>query len=136
MPKVVCPNGHRLQIKDTHIGQVIRCPSCQATFVATPLPGESVEGAVAPPAYTPGTPDAGYYETAAPYRRPGPSLGLVFSARTFNLVIGKPLLFLGLVLVLFGRGCDAIGMRSIARTQAQYQDAQHAFTSKWEDRSQ
>jgi hypothetical protein len=42
---------------------------------------------------------------------------------TANWFVGKPLLFLGLVLVLFGRGCDAIGMRSVGRTKAQFQEA-------------
>ena len=34
MPQVVCPQGHRLQVPDRHIGQVIKCPSCQSAFVA------------------------------------------------------------------------------------------------------
>jgi hypothetical protein len=37
--------------------------------------------------------------------------------------VGKPLLFVGLVLVLFGRGCDAISMRSVGRTNALYETA-------------
>ena len=117
MPVAVCPNGHRLQIQDAHAGRTITCPMCQSAFVATPQPGGG----------PPGPPPVGGGEGAftdmsggAPVGPPAGGKRQKMSpaelATKANWLLGKPLLFVGLVLVLFGRGCDAISMRSVGRT--------------------
>ncbi len=119
MPRVICPNGHRLQIKDAHMGQVVRCPGCQASFVAT-VTDDGNDG---------GFPMGGYADPAA-------RAGGAFSLRSLvNLLVGKPLLFVGLLLVLLGRGGDAVGLRAVARTQAQYREAQQNFTNTWDGKA-
>jgi hypothetical protein len=126
MPSTVCPNGHRIQIQDQHIGRTITCPSCQASFVAQPIgppPNPAMgEGAFADLGGGAMPPPAGDYGT-----RKSSAMNLPAKANWF---VGKPLLFIGLVLVLFGRGCDSISMRSVGRTKAQYKLAYNDFMKK------
>jgi hypothetical protein len=51
-----------------------------------------------------------------------------------NWVIGKPLLFVGVILVLLGRGCDAVSLRGVARTKAIYTSVQQDFANKWDNK--
>ncbi len=113
MPVAVCPNGHRIQIQDQHIGRTVNCPSCHASFVAMPQTGGPGEDAFTDMSGG----GMGAAPGAAPRRRSGPG-NLPAKANWF---IGKPLLFIGLILVLFGRGCDSISMRSVGRANAVYQ---------------
>lgn len=49
-----------------------------------------------------------------------------------NSILGKPLLLIGLMLAILGRGCDATGMRSVARTDAAYQQEMIKFKLEWD----
>jgi hypothetical protein len=119
MPRVTCPNGHRLQVSDRHLGQTIQCPTCQSTFLAEASPdgfdfeenkGEDKGGAA----------------------RGGKGKLGGFSILTLvNNFVGKPLLFFGLLFVVLGRGCDATSLRSVARSDAQYSQAKVAFRLDW-----
>jgi hypothetical protein len=128
MPVAVCPNGHRIQIQDAHIGRTITCPSCHASFLAIAQQG-------VPPG--PGGPGEDAFTDMGAGGMPPPGGGVMKRkassgdlAGKANWFIGKPLLFFGLVLVLFGRGCDSISLRSVGRTNAQFQMAMHDFQKK------
>jgi hypothetical protein len=119
MPKVICPNGHRLQIKDANMGQIVRCPGCQASFVATPAPDDG----------------GGDFGAASGEGALGGGRGSAFSIRNLtNWLIGKPALFFGVLLVLFGRGCDALGVREVSSTQARLKYATEKWKNDWEDK--
>src|SRR5262249_49867302 len=49
-----------------------------------------------------------------------------------NSLLGKPLLLIGLLAAVVGRGCDATGMRSVARSDAAYRQATIAFDLEWD----
>jgi hypothetical protein len=117
MPVVICPNGHRLQVGDRQIGQTITCPSCQAEF-------EAKEDELN---FTAGDP-------AKAKRKDNSKTQDKFAyiAWLINSCVGKPLLFVGLVLAVVGRGCDATGLRSVSRTNAQYFQQQTTFKLEWE----
>lgn len=123
MPVITCPNGHRLQVGDRQIGQTIKCPTCQASFVAS-AEEQSLEF---------GETDKGSSPSAGGGVKKEPQASYI--ASLINAFVGKPLLFVGLVLAILGRGCDATGMRSVSRTGAQYQQAQVAFQLEWEGKS-
>ena len=115
MPVISCPNGHRLQVSDRQVGQSIKCPTCQASFVANSEEqslefGESVRG-VATSSDGVKLPESSYISSM------------------INAFVGKPLLFIGLVLVILGRGCDTTGMRSVSRTDAQYRQVKVPFVA-------
>ncbi len=118
MPVAVCPSGHRIQIQDAHIGRQITCPSCHASFVAMAAPGAPGDGGF--------TDFGGGGAAGMPMRQRGPA----DMTKVMNQFVGKPLLFLGLILVLFGRGCDSISMRSVGRVNAQYQMSLHEAMKK------
>jgi hypothetical protein len=126
MPYVNCPKGHRLQVTDRHIGQVIKCPSCQSSFVAEAGGGD----------FDFDEDDRGGEEKAAP--RPSRGAGAKGLLEGFSVVslvnnfVGKPLLFFGLLFVILGRGCDATSMRSVARADAQYRQAKVTFQLDWD----
>jgi hypothetical protein len=130
MPQIKCPNGHRLQVSDRHLGQTITCPSCQTSFVAA-----AEEGVTAPPAASPFDVSDGDAE-----RRPLISTGKTFAGgftipTIINCFVGRPLLFFGLILVVLGRGCDATSMRSVNRANAQYTQIRTSFDLEWEAKS-
>jgi len=147
MPHVNCPNGHRLQVPDRQIGQVIKCPSCQTSFVA-----EAMETlASRPPVPVPTLPKRSERETSeggfdfdqseksedserspSSRRRRSAFGGAASLAPMLNSFLGKPCLFVGLLLVVLGRGCDATSMRSVARTDASYRQAQVTFQLAWD----
>jgi hypothetical protein len=121
MPVIQCPNGHHIQVTDRHLGQTVKCPTCQTAFVAQ-ADGLSIESV---PAERPSlSADGG---AKAPSQ-------MSFVAAMVNAFVGKPLLFLGLILVVLGRGCDSTGMRSVNRTNAQYQQAKVAFQLEWDSK--
>ena len=107
--ETTCPKGHRLQVSDAHLGQRIQCPACSEWFV---VPDGS--RAVSPP--PPSRP-----------QRWNISLGLGSDFGRFSLLAGRPMVAVGLVLVLLSKGCDAIGRRSVERADAMAQKAVEQF---------
>ena len=120
MPVITCPNGHRLQVGDRQIGQTIKCPTCQASFVAS-AEEQSLEF---------GDADKGSSPSAGGGVKREPQASYITSL--INAFVGKPLLFVGLVLAILGRGCDATGSRSVSRSDAQYRQAKIAFQLDWD----
>lgn len=147
MPQVSCPNGHRIQVTDRHIGQTVKCPSCQATFIAAALGGGSPfdfghedegedrghrsRGARSVETFEEPQPEAPVRGRAKGQGGAG-GLSLVWLMNNFA---GKPLLFFGLLFVVLGRGCDATSMRSVTRTDAYYRQAKVAFQLEWEGKT-
>ena len=114
MPKVTCPNGHRFKVGDADMGTIVECPTCKAEFEAVEAEEPKADDAkIAKP--------KGKMEF---YGQPIPFW--------INNVLGKPLLFFGLILAVFGRGCDATGMRSVARANANYSQQRVLFELDWE----
>jgi len=76
-------------------------------------------------------------EIPRPARRGGGSnQGDGFRPLASGIYFGQPLLLLGLVLVLFAKGCDAIGNRYVARLNARVDYEQTKFDQKWEEKEQ
>lgn len=86
---VECPNGHRLQAHESHLGKTITCPQCNVQFVATAAGGSG-----------------------------GGGLGSTGFGALIRYAVALPCLALGIMFVIFGRGCDSISMRSVARSYA------------------
>ena len=117
--ETVCPKGHRLQITRAHFGQSVDCPTCGEPFVVPDTSGEKpAEGS---PGALGGSSAAG--------RSSGPGRLMPLARRA-----GHPMLAVGLVLVLFSRGCDVIGNRSVDRAKTKAKIAASRFDGQWEDK--
>lgn len=125
MPHVTCPKGHRLQVADRHIGQVVKCPSCQSSFIAQ-NGGEAFEFDENDRSENKGSPRASRGVKDLPE-----GVSIVSLANSF---VGKPLLVFGLIFVILGRGCDATSMRSVSWTEAHYRQGKVAFQLEWESK--
>lgn len=123
MPTVTCPSGHRLQVPDRQIGRTIICPTCDASFVAEAGGG----------AFEFGEEQGGSSRGVPPLpgggRAPQEPSQL---ATQLNNFVGKPLMFVGLVLAVLGRGCDATSMRAVTRTHGLYSQAREAVDLEWD----
>ena len=107
--ETTCPKGHRLQVSDAHLGQRIQCPACNESFVV---------------------PNGSRLQSAVPPSRSGRwklSSDLTSDLSRLSLLAGRPLVALGLVLVLLSRGCDSIGHRSVDRAEAIAKKAAEQF---------
>ncbi len=124
MAITVCPSGHRLQVPDDALGQVIRCPSCQSSFMAAAAPNEGYSSDPFAPGGGSGSPTA---------RSRGSKSSNKSQETKLNNFVGKPLLFLGLFIVILGKGCDGLGLRYVARAQALHKQAIMDFENKWAD---
>ena len=98
--ETTCPKGHRLQVSDAHLGQRIQCPACNESFV---VPDGSRPQSPASPSGT---------------ERWRISPDLASDLGRFSLLAGRPLVAIGLVLVLLSKGCDAISRRGVERAEA------------------
>ncbi len=117
MPVISCPNGHQLNLRDEVIGKTIRCPSCAATFVA-----QSLDISVDP-----------QDSVVAPLRsRRRASGGAKGMATALNNFVGRPLMYVGLLLVILGKGCDGLDARGVARTEALLVRAKYYFNTSFE----
>ena len=98
--ETTCPKGHRLQVSDAHLGQRIQCPACNESFVV---------------------PDGSRPQSPAPPSRPGRwkvSSDLASDLGRLSLLAGRPMVAIGLVLVLLSKGCDSISQRGVDRADA------------------
>jgi hypothetical protein len=116
---VPCPKcGRRLQVVPD---RPVLCPGCQHTFVApagadSPAASDIPAAAPVQPAYT------------VPARTPAAACRGMECAGT----IAKPLIVLGLVLVILSRGCDTLSSRGVTSSHAKVTQAQNDFQSKWD----
>ena len=103
--KTVCPHCQKqVEMSDDMLGKQVACPACQQEFTVTRLQDSTGSPAPAP---TPGVPAAWQ-----------PSPFVSSQSPALNLTPPKWLLLIGLVLVIFSRGCDSIRSRGVARTSA------------------
>ncbi len=107
--ETTCPKGHRLQVSDAHLGQRIQCPACNEFFV---VPNGSRPQTPAPPAGPP---------------RWNLSSDLAADLSRFSLLAGRPMVAIGLVLVLLSKGCDSISQRGVERADAVARRATEQF---------
>ena len=101
----VCPHCQKqLEMSDDMLGKQVACPACQQEFTVmrSQAPFDPP-----PPAPTSGVPAA--WQPSSHGTSQSPAL---------NLTPAKWLLLIGLVLVIFSRGCDSIRSRGVARTSA------------------
>ncbi len=98
--ETTCPKGHRLQVSDAHLGQRIQCPACNESFV---VPDGSRLPAVAPPN------KSGRWKVSS---------SLASDLSRLSILAGRPMVAIGLVLVLLSKGCDSIGQRGVDRAEA------------------
>ncbi len=113
-----CPNGHRLRVTEAHFNQQIECPTCNTSFTVPDLSTQAPE-------------EVPEIDTGNPSRRGGFSVG-AFNTQAFAAMAGRPMLAVGLILVLLSRGCDSIGNRGVGRAQAKAQKVQTEFQDNWE----
>jgi hypothetical protein len=107
--KTACPHCQKqLEISDDVLGKQIVCPACQQEFSVTRL--QEVPGS----APSVGVPAAWQPSPYVPSRQPA-----------LNLTPPKWLLLIGLVLVIFSRGCDSIRSRGVARSSAKVAKAHY-----------
>jgi hypothetical protein len=107
--ETTCPKGHRLQVSDSHLGQRIQCPACNESFVVS---------------------DSGRPQT--PYPPGRPERWNVAPARTsdlgrLSLLAGRPMVAVGLVLVLLSKGCNSISQHGVERAEAIAKKAAEQF---------
>jgi len=112
--ETTCPKGHRLQVSDAHLGQRIQCPACNESFVV---------------------PDGSRPQSAPPSSKPERwkvSSGLASDLGRLSLLTGRPMVAIGLVLVLLSKGCDSISHRGVERAEAVAQRAREQFKDEGE----
>jgi len=98
--ETTCPKGHRLQVSDAHLGQRIQCPACNESFV---VPDGSRP-------QTPASPNRAEHWKTSP--------GLASDLGRLSLLAGRPMVAIGLVLVLLSKGCDTVSHRGVDRADA------------------
>jgi hypothetical protein len=130
MREVQCPKGHRLQITEAHLGKQVRCPMCGETFAVPEGVGQTIPVAIepGPPPLVPPPPGPG-----AQARTPAMKTALW---PVNGLCVGRPLVLLGLLLVLGSRGCDALGKRAVEAARAKDSLAQTQFDDAWQEKQQ
>jgi len=124
--EVSCPKGHKLRVTEAHFGQQVNCPTCGESFVVPDAASASGESAHAP---------GGVPAAASPSTSGARSSGGSATFTSVSLAVGRPMLALGLLLVLLSRGCDAIGQRGVVRAKAKLRAARSEFYYQYRDRS-
>lgn len=126
MPREMsCPRGHKLQVSDAHLGQEVRCPTCGVSFVAAD-PGGGGGGAEVPLIVPQGGTGMAALRARLGLRGNGWSL--------FSRSAGRPVLMVGLLLVLLARGCDTVGRRAVQRSSAKLALAKSTFDDEYQAR--
>ncbi len=125
-----CPRGHRLKITEAHLGKQVSCSVCGTTFVVPktgppPAPGEA-QGSAQPEMPQINTGGAPGLADSLPKIPRLPGFGVN------PLVWGRPMMMVGLLLVLVSRGCYSVGHRGVARARQKEQVARNHFDDKWD----
>jgi hypothetical protein len=121
-----CPKGHRLQVTEAHFRQTVNCPTCNTPFVVPDL-----SAAMHPPAQAAAVAPV---MDAPVISRPRRKISLG-SWSDLAGKYGRAMLAVGLVFVLFSRGCDVIGHRGVERAETKPKMAFNQFSDKWETKA-
>jgi len=104
-------------------------PTAPATATATAAPGTQVYTGSPSPAAPAAEEDRSALSRARTLRGHGfDSL----SSSLLGKVLGVPILCIGLILVLFARGCDDLASRDVTRLRAHEQVSHNNFDDEWE----
>ena len=117
--EATCPKGHRFPVTEANFGQPVSCPTCGESFVVPDL--RSQPSATGPTAAKTGM---------EPRHWLGPDFACGLSG--CPVLRGRPLVAIGLVLVLLARGCDTLGKRSVDRAVAKATAARDQFNDEWQ----
>jgi hypothetical protein len=123
---VTCECGAQFRAKDEHAGRRAHCPQCgrELTIPADPPDDDPADDQSFPV----------IQETPPLPAPPSSSKRRLPSSVGFNRITGIACLLSGLLLVLFARGCDALGNRATAAAAVKYQVAQSEFRYEWNDK--
>jgi predicted Zn finger-like uncharacterized protein len=118
---IACPQcGRKLQVEEAQAGRPVRCPGCQNTFNAPAAAPVAEVVAPVPVAASP----------------VGPKVEAVMNRVAGYAKLAKPLIVLGLILVVVSRGCDTLGARGVLSTSAKVTQAQNDFEARWDKNMQ
>ena len=140
--EAICPNGHRVDVLSSDIGQEIRCPTCQQLFVvsstsSTPgsTTGATSREAVGGASYRP-TMDSDRSEPATRHRASGDRLVDRWNLDVLerSRPLGQIFLLLGLFLALLARGWDDVADSHAQSARYHTQNAMDEWNDRWEDR--
>jgi ribosomal protein S27E len=120
--EAVCPKGHRLQVTEAHFGERVSCPTCGEAFTVPEGGSRPASGSASHFATIKPSGDSQQWKS---------SLGAMSGMMTAPLVMARPLVAIGLILVLCSRGCDEIGRRSVDRAKMKITLAKDQFEDKW-----
>lgn len=129
--EAICPKGHRLQVTDSHFNERVTCPTCGEPFVVPDLVKQLPSGSQAGGSQAGGSSSSTPKSTARSSQWKTP-LGKVPDMALLPLLAGRPMVAIGLVLVLFARGCDGISQRGVDRLEAKVEAAKEQFTDACE----
>lgn len=121
-----CPQGHRLRITEAHLGKQVCCSVCGTTFVVPKLGAQ--------PAHGPGPAEVLQADTGGAPGVAGrlPRMPNLPRLGASPLVVGRPMMLVGLLLVLVSRGCYSVGHRGVARAQQKARMARNQFDDAWD----
>jgi hypothetical protein len=153
--EITCPNGHRLRVARARPGATVRCPKCDSTF-RLPAAGEAPAGSAPaepetlddlmpvetePPAlrsYAPpeSSPSSAAPSRSAPFAR---RTSMSNSSKASEFLMGYqalayPLILVGLILVLTGKGCVNLSNLNVSASHAKLQLAQSEFNTRWDEK--
>ena len=114
MMSVQCPSCKEVhQAPESMVGQQVQCKNCGATFIVPRQASAPATPAASAVPAVPAAPSAG--------RSPGGGLGTLFGGTSPQWA--KLLFCIGMVLVVFSRGCDSVNQRGVMRARAKYSEA-------------
>lgn len=128
--EAVCPKGHRLQITEAHLGTQVQCPTCGEMFLVPKTTPPPVSGA-----------NQGSELSALPEinaaAAPGASARFpkMPDFKALSVAWGRPMLMVGLLLVLASRGCNSVGGRGVQRAEQREAMARNRFDDDWEEKA-
>jgi len=109
-------------VTEAHFGQRVSCPTCGEAFVVPEL-GKAASNT--PPPQPPA-------KAPFDYRRWKPSPEILSGLSQASLWAGRPLVAVGLVLVLLARGCEAISQRGVQRADVKVQAAREELADSYQ----
>lgn len=143
---VTCECGAEFRVRSEYAGKRTQCPTC-GEILLIPTPEDAIDESEYE-VYDVDLDEDDAHEDAQSFdsgkappkrlkrrrRSSRPDLsGWLRGFSGFDRTSGIRLLFIGLSLVVFTRGCDAIAKRQVSRAQALLKLEQNAFDDEWSD---